>query len=1338
MRGGPRRLRETLHVSLTAFAWGRPLLATLRHSSLPWHEQFATELELRARPLTERTDLGGRDRLSLLAQFAAHQSFLQFAGVPDGEVDPAEWAVIQKRGSDCRLVRVAAAPADARTAPPLLTLVHQFWELLGAPSLDVLRLSWARGEAVYAECFARLRADAVADLRWVRQAAWGKVLAPGPDSLPALVAANNRETYADSAAMDAAVEALRAYALLDGRFTLLLLRGGSILRYGALDELRPLGLRQMDSMAEGEIAERLAALVANRPLVMALADVAAFDEASKRVVQLAGSIDGLSWITPAAEGSLPESRWFLLSPTLASRRLIDERLAGVADRGQWLERFAAGPALAGYLDGGEVAEDGQQQLQLSEPARSYVAALALLGTHISREMAADFLRDFLFERPLEELAVDGISTVSEEMFAFTSEAVRLRCIGLIPAGSRAALSKAAARAAERSGDLVQAARLLVDAGETAAAAALLERAVRSSPLLGSSPEEMVRVLRAMPRSVLASSPLVAGAFAEALLEAGRYLEARDLAALLDEEQRELVLAGAERRIGDYAPALVRLERLPRNLEASLLRAEILTVLRRDDEACDLLSALDAGEDDDAQVRLGYARALLRMVGSDGWMQIASRTGDYYRARLGFYRSLERADHDAALGEVEASLAHASTTVQRIDALLDRMYALFAAGRWPEARQAAMEGLAEAEETQGDRAAGGFLFVLAYLCADDAQWAHAAQRILRLRHFYGGTSDGRHLDELDLLAAQLDFARGRFAAARRTAAALLARVNDPPIEAAGALILDEIDWIEGVDAPPRLQREPANPELRDRHRANLLRRGIAGELPDGPFARSLAAWEQTGGTAPVPSTPSETLKLFRAVLGLGRRLRNDAMLELARSISEELGLELDAPQALAAAPAELQVLRAAATCPFPPAAGELDVAWRFAARNRLGQWNEVGSLPLLPADELDGISAQVEGDWIACSERELLYLRSSSQWPAETREAVAAIFRDRSELHRLRRLLEQDEQVGAAPSANAAGIIGESPAIRETTALVSRIARRDVAVCILGESGTGKELVARAIHAGSARRQKSFTPVNCAALPENLIESELFGHVRGAFTGADRDRAGLIESTDGGTLFLDEIGEMPLAAQAKLLRFLQEGEFRRVGDSNNRTADVRIVSATNRRLDEAVEEGAFREDLYYRVRGVEIPLPPLRERAGDVTLLAAHFLAGERNRHRAGPTSFSPEVESIFLAYSWPGNVRELQNTIRAAHALAGEGRQIELEHLPERLRQVLRPRNMVGSYQDTVIRFRRDLIERSLLQAAGNQNRAASMLGISRQALAYQIRELGILVSKPSPKTAEL
>jgi transcriptional regulator with PAS, ATPase and Fis domain len=265
-----------------------------------------------------------------------------------------------------------------------------------------------------------------------------------------------------------------------------------------------------------------------------------------------------------------------------------------------------------------------------------------------------------------------------------------------------------------------------------------------------------------------------------------------------------------------------------------------------------------------------------------------------------------------------------------------------------------------------------------------------------------------------------------------------------------------------------------------------------------------------------------------------------------------------------------------------------------------------------------------------------------------------------------------------------------------------------------------------------RRTRTFTAINCAALPENLIESELFGHARGAFTGADRDRAGLVETTDGGTLFLDEIGEMPLPAQAKLLRFLQEKEFRRVGETVNRTADVRIVCATNRNLEESVEAGEFREDLFYRVHGVDVALPLLRERGSDILKLASHFLEIERAQHRAGPSRLSEDVEAAFLAYAWPGNVRELQNTIRAAHAVSGDARELTLDSLPQRVRVPDGRRTPAGAYQDSVAKFRRELIERSLDEAHGNQNRAASMLQISRQALAYQIRELGIVVRKPT------
>ena len=803
------------------------------------------------------------------------------------------------------------------------------------------------------------------------------------------------------------------------------------------------------------------------------------------------------------------------------------------------------------------------------------------------------------------------------------------------------------------------------------------------------------MLRHAPRALLAEQPQLAARYARALVDAGRYRDAREVAPLLEGDARELILARCERRTGDYAPALARAERL-HGTDAALLRAQLLSITGRADDAWEVLATCDASDP-----RVAYARALLALERGMAFEAPASLP-PYLEARLATYR-------EPRLEHVDRALQHARTAIERADALLDRVFVLFSAGRWDEARSAAIEALAEVDDTQGDRAAGGFLFFLAYLAADDGQWAHAEQRLTRLRHFYAHRGDDLRLSELDLLAAHLDFSRGRFDAAKRNATKVLAQPLHPQIVEAAALIVDELALIEGVIAPLRSRGQSGNAELDARHAA------LGTFRDDGPL--------------PEARTRSEKLKLFR--IALARRL------PLANELAHELGIELELR---VAGDDDFRVLRAFAVADFPFALHDLPgIRWRLATRNRLGHWHQLGSETALDAHELDAIGDASHGDWIALSDRELLFVDGASRWSLESRDAIAAIVRTKSENHRLRRIVEQEESAAPKPDAQAIdGIVGESPAMRELFSLIPRVAKRDVAVCILGESGTGKELAARAIHRHSSRRTKTFTPVNCAALPENLIESELFGHVRGAFTGADRDRPGLIETTDGGTLFLDEIGEMPLAAQAKLLRFLQEGEFRRVGETTNRTADVRIVSATNRKLEAAVEEGRFREDLYYRIRGVELLLPPLRERANDVPLLAAHFLAAERAKHRGGAAKLSPDAEAIVRAYAWPGNVRELQNTIRAAHAMAGDAKEIDVEHLPERLRGVSAPRSRASSYQDEVARFRRELIERSLAQVRGNQNRAAALLNISRQALAYQIRELGILVGKPSRNSADL
>lgn len=247
------------------------------------------------------------------------------------------------------------------------------------------------------------------------------------------------------------------------------------------------------------------------------------------------------------------------------------------------------------------------------------------------------------------------------------------------------------------------------------------------------------------------------------------------------------------------------------------------------------------------------------------------------------------------------------------------------------------------------------------------------------------------------------------------------------------------------------------------------------------------------------------------------------------------------------------------------------------------------------------------------------------------------------------------------------IITQSKRMKAIFRLIERVASTTSSVLITGESGTGKELIARAIVFNSGRKDKPYVALNCGAISENLIESELFGHVRGAFTGAVRDHQGFLEAADGGTLFLDEVGEIPPAAQVKLLRFLQEGESRRVGDTKVRKFDVRIIAATNRDLGEAVRDGSFREDLFFRLNVIPIALPPLRERKEDIPPLAAHLLQRLCDAHSRNVTGLSPEALRALMNYGWPGNVRELENVIEYALHLTDEGNPIRPEQLPPHL-----------------------------------------------------------------------
>jgi len=293
-----------------------------------------------------------------------------------------------------------------------------------------------------------------------------------------------------------------------------------------------------------------------------------------------------------------------------------------------------------------------------------------------------------------------------------------------------------------------------------------------------------------------------------------------------------------------------------------------------------------------------------------------------------------------------------------------------------------------------------------------------------------------------------------------------------------------------------------------------------------------------------------------------------------------------------------------------------------------------------------------------------------------------------------------------------GIIGQCEAMREVFGVINKVAAADAPVLIRGESGTGKELVAQAIHTLSPRHNKPLTAVNCGAIPENLLESEFFGHERGAFTGATNTVKGKVEYADKGTLFLDEIGELPVSLQVKLLRFLQEMTIQRVGGHKNIPVDVRVLTATNRNLKLAIREGQFREDLYYRVGVVTIGLPPLRERGEDVTLLARHFLAQHGVPDRV--TDFSPEALRLIRAHPWPGNVRELENKIRRAVILA-ENSHIEPQDLGLDADDAHSgPITPNQTLKDARSQLERAMVTQALKHCAGNIVKASLTLGISR------------------------
>ena len=338
----------------------------------------------------------------------------------------------------------------------------------------------------------------------------------------------------------------------------------------------------------------------------------------------------------------------------------------------------------------------------------------------------------------------------------------------------------------------------------------------------------------------------------------------------------------------------------------------------------------------------------------------------------------------------------------------------------------------------------------------------------------------------------------------------------------------------------------------------------------------------------------------------------------------------------------------------------------------------------------------------------------------TLERALSFSQTKNENRRLRELVSREFRLD--------NVIGESPAMRTVLELVGRVSRSEATVLITGESGTGKELIAKGIHFSGRRKDAPFIPVNCAAIPETLIEAELFGYKRGSFTGATADTKGKFEDANRGTLFLDEIGQMPLVLQPKLLRVLQEQEIVRLGESTPRKVDVRIIAASNQDLENMVEQGNFREDLYFRLAVVPVNLPPLRVRREDIPLLINHFFRRAKEKHGFERLIMSREVIDVLNEYSFPGNVRELENLIERMVVLSDE-KNVTLADVPE---YISRPRQVFANVKFelpadgiSLDDVERELIRYALAMHNGNQSQTARYLGITRSALIYRMQKLG-------------
>ncbi len=765
------------------------------------------------------------------------------------------------------------------------------------------------------------------------------------------------------------------------------------------------------------------------------------------------------------------------------------------------------------------------------------------------------------------------------------------------------------------------------------------------------------------------------------------------------------------REGRTDAALGRLEEADRkgaqpgteeSVETALVRAQVYALAGRFDEEAGVYAALrpsvlGAG-DERLQARFlaqearglldrrEYARALVRLEEAMGSVadEPAERAALSIDLAATLYHSGQADRSEAALGDAIAAAAVAGredlariARSNRIELLLDRCAFGNAA-----AEIAALEQSARAAKDLPRLLVA--LHQRSRLALRQGDLPAASRDNAQARGLAESVQDRLEIGELWLEEGDRCAYEGDRDGARR---AWEMAANDLPDRCESDRIarqrLTELDWPPEAEPPAALLAEVDALFARDSFRAAEAiarwcglrgRPGVPRQLRD----QAAAVFREAGA----PALAS------RVVESSGARVPEDALRELRSAVVARIaGIEADA----------LPALRALGLSRLAVRDGEGRELVRFGEPlNGDEEWRplEAGSVrfalslaPGSPAEACDAVALLLET---------LMYRSAAEAAPSDSSEGW-------------RRL----------------GIVTADAAMGEPFRRLALFAPQPVTVLVLGESGSGKEAVARSIHRLSPRASGPFVPVNIPAIPAALLESELFGHARGAFTGAERERKGLLEEANGGTIFFDEIGDLAAALQPKLLRALQEREIRRVGENRARAIDVRVVSATSRDLAKDVEDGRFREDLYYRLHVALVRLPALRERGRDALLLARHFLERYAREYGRGPLRLTPEAGAAIAAHGWPGNVRELQNAMAQAAALCEEGL-VTLALLPEPLRQARRAAMLPGDYRSRVDAHRRDLIADALDRTGGNRSRAARDLGLSRQALLYLIRELKV------------